>query len=37
MHEVEAGGPELVTASSTSKLSASLGVQEEEFGVRQHE
>jgi hypothetical protein len=31
MPEAEAGGPEIVSASSTSRLSASLGVQEEEF------
>jgi primase-polymerase (primpol)-like protein len=29
--EAEAGGPEIISVSSTSKLSASLGVQEEEF------
>jgi hypothetical protein len=31
MPEAEAGGPEIISVSSTSKLSASLGVQEEEF------
>jgi hypothetical protein len=31
MPEAEAGGPDLASVSSTSKLSASLGVQEEEF------
>ena len=31
MPEAEAGGPEIISASSTSRLSASLGVQEEEF------
>jgi hypothetical protein len=31
MPEAEAGGPDLVSVSSTSRLSASLGVQEEEF------
>jgi hypothetical protein len=29
--EAEAGGPDILSVSSTSKLSASLGVQEEEF------
>jgi hypothetical protein len=33
--EAEEGGPELVSVSSTSKLSASLGVQEEEFTTMQ--
>jgi hypothetical protein len=31
MPEAEAGGPDIVSVSSTSRLSASLGVQEEEF------
>jgi hypothetical protein len=31
MPEAEAGGPELISVSSTSNLSASFGVQEEEF------
>jgi hypothetical protein len=31
MLEAEAGGPDLALVSSTSRLSASLGVQEEEF------
>ncbi|WJX78235.1 hypothetical protein P8452_61481 [Trifolium repens] len=31
MPEAEAGGPDIVFASSTSRLSASLGVQDEEF------
>jgi hypothetical protein len=31
MPEAEAGGPDLIYVSSTSRLSASLGVQEEEF------
>jgi chromosome segregation ATPase len=31
MPEAEAGGPEIVSVSSTSKLSASIGVPEEEF------
>jgi hypothetical protein len=31
MPEAEAGGPDLVSVSSTSRLSASLGLQEEEF------
>jgi hypothetical protein len=31
--EVEAGGPDILSVSSTSKLSASLGVQEEEFAT----
>jgi hypothetical protein len=31
MPEAEAGGPEIISVSSTSKLYASLGVQEEEF------
>jgi hypothetical protein len=35
MPEAEAGGPEIVSVSSTSKLSASLGVQEEEFATMQ--
>jgi hypothetical protein len=33
--EAEAGGPEIISISSTSKLSASLGVQEEEFADMQ--
>jgi hypothetical protein len=33
--EAEAGGPEIISVSSTSKLSASLGVQEEEFATMQ--
>jgi hypothetical protein len=35
MPEAEAGGPDLVSVSSTSRLSASLGVQEEEFHTMQ--
>jgi hypothetical protein len=35
MPEAEAGGPEIISASLTSKLSASLGVQEEEFANMQ--
>jgi hypothetical protein len=31
MPEAEVGGPDILSVSSTSKLSASLGVQEEEF------
>jgi hypothetical protein len=31
MPEATAGGPEIISVSSTSKLSASIGVQEEEF------
>jgi hypothetical protein len=35
MPEAEAGGPKIISASSTLKLSASLGVQEEEFANMQ--
>ena len=35
MPEAEAGGPEIISVSSTSKLSASLGVQEEEYANMQ--
>jgi hypothetical protein len=35
MPEAEAGGPDLASVSSTSRLSASLGVQEEEFNTMQ--
>jgi hypothetical protein len=35
MPEAETGGPEIISVSSTSKLSASLGVQEEEFANMQ--
>jgi hypothetical protein len=35
MPEAEASGPEIISISSTSKLSASLGVQEEEFANMQ--
>jgi hypothetical protein len=33
--EAEVGGPDLASVSSTSRLSASLGVQEEEFTTMQ--
>jgi hypothetical protein len=33
--EAEAGGPDLASVSSTSRLSSSLGVQEEEFNTMQ--
>jgi hypothetical protein len=35
MPEAEAGGPEIISVSSTSKLSTILGVQEEEFANMQ--
>jgi hypothetical protein len=34
--EAEVGGPDLASVSSTSRLSSSLGVQEEEFTTMQN-